>query len=99
MPNYSLALAVEIDGDGAHPAAWRRADGPLPQEDPVIVENIGEFGARRINDPRAVVARWREQVNISPYPIPDGLDDIVGLLVPEHLGLRAPSARRQRVSA
>jgi hypothetical protein len=26
MPNPGLHLAVEIDGDGAHPAAWRRAD-------------------------------------------------------------------------
>jgi alkanesulfonate monooxygenase SsuD/methylene tetrahydromethanopterin reductase-like flavin-dependent oxidoreductase (luciferase family) len=25
MPNPGLHLAVEIDGDGAHPAAWRRA--------------------------------------------------------------------------
>jgi alkanesulfonate monooxygenase SsuD/methylene tetrahydromethanopterin reductase-like flavin-dependent oxidoreductase (luciferase family) len=133
----------------------RDADGPLPPEDPVIVENTGAFGARRVNDPRAVVARWREQsathgwslretvielgpqrghvgtpggladkfarfarhgavdgFNISPYLIPDGLDDIVDRLVPElqergvypaayhgttlrdHLGLRAPSARR-----
>jgi FMN-dependent oxidoreductase (nitrilotriacetate monooxygenase family) len=133
----------------------RDADGPLPPEDPVIVENTGAFGARRVNDPRAVVARWREQsathgwslretvielglqrghvgtpgglaakfarfarhgavdgFNISPYLIPDGLDDIVDRLIPElqergvyptayhgttlrdHLGLRAPSARR-----
>jgi alkanesulfonate monooxygenase SsuD/methylene tetrahydromethanopterin reductase-like flavin-dependent oxidoreductase (luciferase family) len=25
MPNPGLQLAIEIDGDGAHPAAWRRA--------------------------------------------------------------------------
>ncbi|MFD9247487.1 nitrilotriacetate monooxygenase, partial [Streptomyces sp. NPDC059556] len=25
MPRPALRLAVEIDGDGAHPAAWRRA--------------------------------------------------------------------------
>ncbi|MBO0849445.1 MAG: NtaA/DmoA family FMN-dependent monooxygenase [Pseudonocardia sp.] len=104
----------------------RDADGPLPTEDPVIVENTGAFGARRIADPRAVVAQWREKAeangwslretvialgpqrghvgtpagladkfthfarhgavhgfNITPYLIPDGLDDIVSLLVPE----------------
>ncbi|MEU6880397.1 NtaA/DmoA family FMN-dependent monooxygenase [Streptomyces sp. NPDC046712] len=104
----------------------RDADGPLPAEDPVVVENTGAFGSRRIADPRAVVAEWcakaeangwslRETVielgpqrghvgtpaglaekfvrfarhgaidgfNISPYLIPDGLDDIVDLLVPE----------------
>lgn len=104
----------------------RDADGPLPTEDPVIVENSGAFGARRVADPRAVVAKWREQAaahgwslretaialgpqrghvgtpsgladkfarfaqhgavdgfNITPYLIPDGLDDIVALLIPE----------------
>lgn len=104
----------------------RDADGPLPAEDPVIVENSGAFGARRIADPRATVATWREKAeangwslretvialgpqrghvgtpagladkfthfvrhgavdgfNISPYLIPDGLDDIVDLLIPE----------------
>jgi FMN-dependent oxidoreductase (nitrilotriacetate monooxygenase family) len=104
----------------------RDADGPLPAEDPVIVENTGAFGARRIADPRAVVAQWREKAeangwslretaialgpqrghvgtpggladkfahfarhgavhgfNITPYLIPDGLDDIIALLVPE----------------
>ncbi|WP_028923090.1 NtaA/DmoA family FMN-dependent monooxygenase [Pseudonocardia acaciae] len=104
----------------------RDADGPLPAEDPVIVENTGAFGARRIADPRAVVAEWRAKAeangwslretvialgpqrghvgtpsgladkfarfarhgavdgfNITPYLIPDGLDDIVDLLVPE----------------
>ena len=104
----------------------RDADGPLPAEDPVIVENTGAFGARRVADPRSVVATWREQAaakgwslretvialgpqrghvgtpngladkfthfvrhgaidgfNVSPYIIPDGLDDIVNLLVPQ----------------
>jgi FMN-dependent oxidoreductase (nitrilotriacetate monooxygenase family) len=104
----------------------RDADGPLPTEDPVIEENSGAFGARRVADPRAVVAEWREKAeangwslretvialgpqrghvgtpaglaekflhfarhgaldgfNITPYLIPDGLDDIVELLVPE----------------
>ncbi|MFB7370664.1 NtaA/DmoA family FMN-dependent monooxygenase [Streptomyces sp. NPDC056222] len=104
----------------------RDAEGPLPAEDPVVVENTGAFGARRIADPRAVVAEWRAKAeangwslretvielgpqrghvgtpaglaekfirfarhgaidgfNISPYLIPDGLDDIVDLLVPE----------------
>jgi alkanesulfonate monooxygenase SsuD/methylene tetrahydromethanopterin reductase-like flavin-dependent oxidoreductase (luciferase family) len=104
----------------------RDADGPLPKEDPVVTENDGSFGARRIADPRAVVAEWRAKAeahgwslretvialgpqrghvgtpsgladkfahfvrhgaidgfNVSPYLIPDGLDDIVDLLVPE----------------
>jgi FMN-dependent oxidoreductase (nitrilotriacetate monooxygenase family) len=104
----------------------RDADGPLPAEDPVIEENSGAFGARRVADPRTVVAEWREKAeangwslretvialgpqrghvgtpaglaekflhfarhgaldgfNITPYLIPDGLDDIVELLVPE----------------
>jgi FMN-dependent oxidoreductase (nitrilotriacetate monooxygenase family) len=104
----------------------RDADGPLPKEDPVIVENTGAFGARRIADPHTVVKTWRQHAeahgwslretairlgpqrghvgtpsgladkftrfarqgavdgfNITPYLIPDGLDDIVRLLVPE----------------
>ncbi|MFD9118483.1 NtaA/DmoA family FMN-dependent monooxygenase [Streptomyces bottropensis] len=104
----------------------RDADGPLPKEDPVIAENDGSFGARRIADPRKAVAEWREKAeaggwslretvialgpqrghvgtpsgladrfahwvrhgavdgfNVTPYLIPDGLDDIVDLLVPE----------------
>ncbi|MET9101799.1 NtaA/DmoA family FMN-dependent monooxygenase [Streptomyces antibioticus] len=103
----------------------RDADGPLPKEDPVVGENDGSFGARRVADPRAVVAEWREKAeangwslretvihlgpqrghvgtpagladrfahwvrhgavdgfNVTPYLIPDGLDDIVNLLVP-----------------
>ncbi|MFJ6984882.1 MULTISPECIES: NtaA/DmoA family FMN-dependent monooxygenase [unclassified Streptomyces] len=103
----------------------RDADGPLPAEDPVVAENDGSFGARRVADPRAVVATWRARAeanrwslretvialgpqrghvgtpdsladrfahwvrhgavdgfNITPYLIPDGLDDIVDLLVP-----------------
>ncbi len=104
----------------------RDADGPLPKEDPVVSENDGSFGARRIADPRTVVAEWRAKAeangwslretvialgpqrghvgtpsgladkfahfvrhgaldgfNVTPYLIPDGLDDIVDLLVPE----------------
>ena len=104
----------------------RDADGPVPKEDAVVVENTGAFGARRVADPQAVVANWRAQAeangwslretaialgpqrghigtpsgladkftrfarhgavhgfNITPYIIPDGLDDIVNLLVPE----------------
>lgn len=104
----------------------RDADGPLPKEDPVVAENDGSFGARRIADLRAVVAEWRAKAkahdwslretvialgpqrghvgtpsgladkfahfvrhgavdgfNVTPYLIPDGLDDIVDLLVPE----------------
>lgn len=103
----------------------RDADGPLPTEDPVVAENTGAFGARRIADPHAVVKSWRAAAeanrwslretaialgpqrghvgtpsgladkftrfarhgavhgfNITPYLIPDGLDDIVDLLVP-----------------
>lgn len=104
----------------------RDADGPLPKEDPVVVENTGAFGARRIADPHGVVRTWRGKAeangwslretaialgpqrghvgtpsgladkftrfvrhgavdgfNVTPYLIPDGLDDIVNLLVPE----------------
>ncbi|MGW5474783.1 LLM class flavin-dependent oxidoreductase [Streptomyces chartreusis] len=104
----------------------RDADGPLPKEDPVVTENDGSFGARRIADPRVVVAEWRAKAeahgwslresvialgpqrghvgtpsgladkfahfvrhgtidgfNFTPYLVPDGLDDIVDLLVPE----------------
>lgn len=103
----------------------RDPDGPLPAEDPVVAENDGSFGARRIADPHAVTRSWREQAeangwslretvialgpqrghvgtpdglaekfarfvregavhgfNVSPYIVPDGLDDIVDLLVP-----------------
>lgn len=104
----------------------RDADGPLPKEDPVVGENDGSFGSRRIADPRSVVSEWRAKAeahgwslreavihlgpqrghvgtpsgladrftrfvrngavdgfNVTPYLIPDGLDDIVDLLVPE----------------
>ncbi|MEE1755371.1 NtaA/DmoA family FMN-dependent monooxygenase [Streptomyces sp. SP18CS02] len=104
----------------------RDADGPLPAEDPVVVENTGSFGNRRVADPHAVVATWREKAeangwslretvielgpqhghvgtpaglaekfihfarhgaidgfNLSPYLVPDGLDDVVDLLIPE----------------
>lgn len=104
----------------------RDADGPLPTEDPIVEENDGSFGSRRIADPFAVVKEWREKAeangwslretvielgpqrghvgtpagladkfahfvrhgavdgfNVSPYIIPDGLDDIVDKLVPQ----------------
>ncbi|MDV5142945.1 NtaA/DmoA family FMN-dependent monooxygenase [Streptomyces sp. SBC-4] len=104
----------------------RDADGPLPAEDPVIVEYTGKFGSSRFRDTLATVAEWRAKAeangwslreavielgpqrghvgtpaalaekfarfvrygavdgfNVSPYLVPDGLDDIVDLLVPE----------------
>lgn len=104
----------------------RDADGPLPDEDPIVEENDGSFGSRRVADPFAVVKMWREKAeahgwslretvielgpqrghvgtpagladkfahfvrhgavdgfNVSPYIVPDGLDDIVDKLVPE----------------
>ncbi|MEV0736618.1 hypothetical protein AB0I51_11715 [Streptomyces sp. NPDC050549] len=103
----------------------RDADGPLPREDPVVADDDGSFGARRIADSRQVVAEWREKADanrwslretvialgpqrghvgtpesladkfahfvrhsavdgfdVTPQLIPDGLDDIVDLLVP-----------------
>ena len=103
----------------------RDPDGPLPAEDPVVADNDGSFGSRRIKDPYAVANAWRAQAeancwslrdavialgpqrghvgtassladrfarfvrhgavdgfNVSPYIIPDGLDDIVDQLVP-----------------
>jgi FMN-dependent oxidoreductase (nitrilotriacetate monooxygenase family) len=122
-PATALAMAGLLWG---FDLSDRDADGPLPAEDPVIAENTGAFGARRIADPNAVVKLWREKAeangwslretaialgpqrghvgtpsgladkftrfarhgavdgfNITPYLIPDGLDDIVDLLVPE----------------
>ncbi|MFC4944519.1 NtaA/DmoA family FMN-dependent monooxygenase [Pseudonocardia sp. GCM10023141] len=104
----------------------RDADGPLPTEEPLVEENDGSFGSRRVADPHAVVKMWREKseangwslretvialgpqrghvgtpsgladkfarfvrggavdgFNVSPYIVPDGLDDIVNLLVPQ----------------
>ncbi|MDT3400319.1 NtaA/DmoA family FMN-dependent monooxygenase [Streptomyces sp. B1866] len=104
----------------------RDADGPLPAEDPVAVENTGAFGTRRVAAPHAAVATWRAKAeangwslretvialgpqwghvgtpaglaekfarfvrhgaldgfNLSPYLVPDGLDDVVDLLIPE----------------
>ncbi|KND28923.1 NtaA/DmoA family FMN-dependent monooxygenase [Streptomyces acidiscabies] len=127
LQQVTPATALSIAGQ-----LWNRdlsghdADGPLPQEDPVVVENDGSFGARRVADPRAVVAEWRGKAeangwslretvialgpqrghvgtpggladkfahwarhgavdgfNVTPYLIPDGLDDIVDLLIPE----------------
>ncbi|WP_024756793.1 NtaA/DmoA family FMN-dependent monooxygenase [Streptomyces exfoliatus] len=103
----------------------RDADGPLPAEDPVIVEYTGTFGSSRFRDTLATVAEWRAKAdangwslreavielgpqrghvgtpaglaekfarfvrhgavdgfNVSPYLVPEGLDDIVDLLVP-----------------
>ncbi|MEU3481888.1 NtaA/DmoA family FMN-dependent monooxygenase [Streptomyces sp. NPDC033753] len=103
----------------------RDADGPLPAEDPVIVEYTGTFGSSRFRDTQATVAEWRAKAeangwslreavielgpqrghvgtpaglaekfarfvrhgavdgfNVSPYLVPEGLDDIVDLLVP-----------------
>ncbi|MCX2180479.1 NtaA/DmoA family FMN-dependent monooxygenase [Streptomyces sp. SKN60] len=122
-PATALAIAGRV---------WNRdlsnqdADGPLPAEDPVVVENTGAFGSVRIADPRALAAEWRAKAeangwslretvielgpqrshvgtpsgladrfthfarhgavdgfNITPSLVPDGLDDIVDLLVPE----------------
>ncbi|MFD0310200.1 NtaA/DmoA family FMN-dependent monooxygenase [Streptomyces sp. NPDC127119] len=39
----------------------RDADGPLLEQDPVVAENDGSFGAWRVTDPREVVAEWREK--------------------------------------
>ena len=60
LQQVTLAAALGIAG-----LLWgidlsgRDADGPLPEEDPVVAENDGSFGARRVADPRAVVAEWR----------------------------------------
>ncbi len=47
----------------------RDADGPLPKEDPVVAENDGSFGARRITDPRQVVAEWREKADANRWSL------------------------------
>jgi hypothetical protein len=59
-----LVLGIELDGEGSHPAAWRRA-GHLPAA---------------LLDPRRLtrLAQRAERAGL----VPDGLDDIVGLLVP-----------------
>lgn len=101
-------------------------DGPLPDLEPREQDSSGAFGAARVADSRATVARWREEAaahgwslrqtvielgqrarshvgtpaglaekfarfvregaldgfNVSPYLVPDGLDDIVGSLIP-----------------
>ena len=122
-PATALAIASQVWG---FDLSDRDADGPLPSEDPVEVEETGEMGSRRWTDRRAIAARWREVAeaeklslretvirlgpqrghagtpsgladkfahwvrsgaidgfNVSPYLIPDGLDDIVDRLVPE----------------
>ncbi len=55
----SLVLAVEIDGDGAHPAAWRRAAHP-PSE---------LFGTRRVRH----VAEIAERAGFTLATIDDDL--------------------------
>lgn len=47
----------------------RDADGPLPKEDPVVAEDDGSFGARRIVDPRKVVAEWREKADANGWSL------------------------------
>ncbi|MGW6359362.1 LLM class flavin-dependent oxidoreductase [Streptomyces sp. NPDC055092] len=47
----------------------RDADGPLPKEDPVVAENDGSFGARRIAGLRAVVAEWRAKAKAHDWPL------------------------------
>jgi alkanesulfonate monooxygenase SsuD/methylene tetrahydromethanopterin reductase-like flavin-dependent oxidoreductase (luciferase family) len=53
----ALAVAGQVWG---RDFADRDADGPLPAEDPVVVEPTGTMGSRRWRDPRAIVAQWRE---------------------------------------
>src|SRR6478735_4765232 len=65
-----LALALEIDGDGAHPAAWRRA-GHAPSE---------VLGPRRLRQVAAIAERAGFTIvtiddEITP---PGGPGDIVG---------------------
>ncbi|MER5965300.1 NtaA/DmoA family FMN-dependent monooxygenase [Streptomyces sp. NPDC002057] len=123
-PAVALGIASRLWG---FDLSGRDADGPLPTEDPVVAQDKGTFGTRWVEDPRAVVARWRAKAeangwslretvielgpqqrghvgtpgalaekfarfvrhgavdgfNVTPYLVPDGLDDIVELLVPE----------------
>ncbi|MET8450246.1 hypothetical protein [Streptomyces sp. NPDC005209] len=136
MSGPALHLAVEIDGDGAHPAAWRRAarspDHLLTPrrvaQVAAIAENAGftlitldddvlppgaspdrrakaeahgwslretviALGPQRghVGTPSGLADKFAHFVrhgaidgfNVMPYLIPDGLDDIVDLLVPE----------------
>jgi FMN-dependent oxidoreductase (nitrilotriacetate monooxygenase family) len=65
-PATALTIASQVWG---FDLADRDADGPLPPEDPVVVENTGAFGSRRINDPRAVVATWRERAEANGWSL------------------------------
>ena len=123
-PAVALGIASRLWGIDL---SGRDADGPLPDEDPVVAQDKGRFGTRWVEDPQEVVARWRAKAeangwslreavielgpqqrghvgtpaglaekfarfvrhgavdgfNVTPYLVPDGLDDIVELLVPE----------------
>lgn len=68
--------------------ADRDADGPLPKEDPVITDNDGSFGARRIADPRAVVAEWRAKAAAHGW----SLRETVSALGPQRGHVGTPSA-------
>jgi alkanesulfonate monooxygenase SsuD/methylene tetrahydromethanopterin reductase-like flavin-dependent oxidoreductase (luciferase family) len=70
----------------------RDADGPLPKEDPVVVENDGSFGARRVADPHKVVAEWREKAQADGW----SLRETVIVLGPQrgHVGTPAGLADR-----
>ena len=47
MANSSFALALEIDGDGAHPAAWRRAaHAPADLLSPARLRTVAEHAER-----------------------------------------------------
>ncbi|MCE3551359.1 NtaA/DmoA family FMN-dependent monooxygenase [Pseudonocardia sp. RS11V-5] len=56
-PATALAIAGQVWG---FDLSGRDADGPLPAEDPVVVEPTGEMGSRRWKDPREIVRTWRE---------------------------------------
>ncbi|MCW0214434.1 MAG: NtaA/DmoA family FMN-dependent monooxygenase [Pseudonocardia sp.] len=56
-PATALAIASQIWG---FDLSDRDADGPLPAEEPVVVEPTGEMGSRRWTDPRSIVRHWRD---------------------------------------
>ncbi|MFD8818602.1 F420-dependent methylene-tetrahydromethanopterin reductase, partial [Streptomyces sp. NPDC059627] len=70
----------------------RDADGPLPAEDPVVTENDGSFGARRIADPRAVVAEWRAKAQAHGW----SLRETVIALGPQRGHVGTPSGLADR---
>jgi FMN-dependent oxidoreductase (nitrilotriacetate monooxygenase family) len=53
----ALAIAGQVWGKDL---SDRDADGPLPADDPVVVEPTGTMGSRRWRDPRAIVQQWRD---------------------------------------